>query len=121
MRAAPELAAQIDETAVHLHQSPGDGQTEPRADALAAYVSSLEKLAENGLVVLRGDARTGIRNGDRHATVTRIHAHRDRALARELDGVAHDVADDLAYAPRVGVGHGRLSGQLQRQALGAGC
>src|SRR4051794_35680088 len=105
---------------MHLYQPPCDGQSQAGADALASSVARLEKLSENCLVILGRNPRTRIGNGDRYAAVTWVDPHRDSALARELDGVAHDIADDLAYAARVGEGRRGLARQLQREPFGAG-
>src|SRR5687768_13915240 len=59
-RALAELASEIDEAAVHLDQSPRDGQAQAGAEAMAAGLLGLEELFEDGVAILGRDARTGV-------------------------------------------------------------
>src|SRR5262249_40216810 len=62
---------------------------------LALGVFKLEILVENRLVMLGGDARTGVDHANLHAAVVKPAGfERDAAGAGELGGVADQVADD---------------------------
>ena len=53
------------------------------------------------LLILRGDARAGVLDGDLEAAVDRPGADLDRALVGELDGVADEVQQHLSEPPFV--------------------
>ena len=124
-RAPPaDLALQPDLPAHHLDQPGRDRQAQPRAAVLAGGRSvRLGEGLEELLLLVGGDADARVADGEVQADLLlgpRLHidAKHDLAPLGELDGVAHQVDDDLAEAvgvAREGIGHvGRdVVGQLQ--------
>ncbi|MFO0747453.1 MAG: hypothetical protein U1F43_17580 [Myxococcota bacterium] len=103
-RAHVGSALDADLAAHELDQLAADGEPEAGA-AVAPRVRAvdLREGAEEAAQVLGGDADAGV--GDRHAHATRARCarqlDRDRAARRELHGVADEVQQHLAQAPRV--------------------
>src|SRR6478736_2776779 len=103
---------------MHLHQAARDREAQTGADALAFDVTGLPILLEDRLVVLTRDARTSVGDGDGHAAIARIDAQHHSAARGELDGIAHHVADDLAHAPAVGIGHRPFADDVDLELFG---
>src|SRR6185437_15137420 len=87
------------------------GETEAGAAELArrGYIGLREGF-EDGALLIGGDADAGIAHdeverGLRLGLVFEFDAERDLALSGELDGVAHEVGNDLAEAERVAAQH----------------
>ena len=75
-----------------------DGQAQPgAAEPARGRVVDLDELLEQGRQLVAGDADASV--GHRQAQTARGPAReacRDRALGGELDGVGHQIAEDLA-------------------------
>ena len=98
--ARARLAVQADGAAERLHQAPADGQAEPgAAEAGADRGIGLGEALEDARMRLRRHADPGIRHlqPQPHAALRphRAGAHQHAAEARELDGVADQVEQDL--------------------------
>ena len=108
--AAPaRLALHAQLSAHHLRQLPADGQPQPRPwMALAHGAVSLHEHLEDVVHLVRGNALAAVPHGEAQADTARPRARHLRhdlheAAGGELEGVAHQVADDLGQPVRVAV------------------
>ena len=115
------LALHPDPSAHEAHQLGRNGEPEPRpTESPCRGRVSLRERVEDGGLLLRGDADTGIahREVQRHRRPARslpIHLEDDLARFRELQGVADQVHNDLAQPPRIAT-HRR--GYVRRHVIG---
>ena len=109
VKSAPpaQVAFHPDIASHQLHESRGDGQTEPSAAKLACGGTIyLGKSLENELLFFRGDTNTRVQDDEvqldpsRRSGIDGCPETNFSALG-ELDGVANEVDDDLPQAARV--------------------
>src|SRR4051812_39448720 len=106
---------------MHGHQAARDGEPEAGASAAGGQIADLAILLEYRRALRGRDAWPGVDGAHRDVVTLALHRDPHAAAVRELDGVAHDVAEDLAHPPTVGVGdEPRLAGELQCELFGAG-
>jgi hypothetical protein len=106
---------------VQLDDALGDGEPEPGA-ALLLRVGAVDlmELMEYPRLLGGRNAGTGIDDRDREHTIGHAGGNAHLAVIGELDGVAHEIEQDLGDAPLVALAERHLVGHfhLQRQLLG---
>ena len=123
------FAAQADFAAHQLRQPAGDTQTQAgAAEAAAGGAVGLDEGLEQQRLLVGGDADAGVPDLETQQDTACFeplggHVHHHLAARGELDGVAHQIAQDLPQADRVAlqqVRRVRRDEAGQFQALGVG-
>jgi hypothetical protein len=78
------------------------------------------ELAEDGVLILFGDAGAGVPDFQPDGAAVVARSHEDAAAFGVADGVADEVLQDAAQIGGVGQDHGRAGQHGQAQALGGG-
>src|SRR5262245_45924113 len=103
-RTHPQLALNPNPASVQLDELPTEGQPQPRALHLLVRRSHLPELLEHRLLIFRGNADTGVPDGDLHEPVPWHSADfNPPTLGRELDRIRQQVQHDLSDLPFIGL------------------
>src|ERR1700730_18310840 len=94
---------QRDLAAHALDDASGDGEPEPGAAVMSRERAvALLELAEDALMRIGADARTGVLDGEAHASdIGALDAHRNAPFFGELHGIAGEIKQYLAQPRRI--------------------
>src|SRR4051812_43398424 len=94
------MAVNVDGAAHRLNEAAGYVEAEAEARVAAGAGGALEGV-EDTLLVLRGDADTGVLHGDPGSLVVGLQADIDRVAAPVLEGVGEQIREHLVEAELV--------------------
>lgn len=113
----------VDLAAMRLHKPARDRQTQSGSSLLAGNaVVDLLKFIENPSLMFRRNSGSSVLDFYLEMIAHRIRANLDKAGIGELDGITHNVEQDLSEAPFIAIPYREIGrdGRSDLYALGMG-